>query len=86
MNELAGLERAKDFLFDPCKEGRAGSIKSNGACVSERIKRATSDCLAQSVNGAVSKQTALASNDTLSLASDGLAQRAPDRVGLFNFD
>ena len=86
MNELASLERAKDFLFYPGKEGRASSIESNGACVSKRIKGASSDCLAQSVNGTVSEQAALASNDTLSLASDGLAQRAPERVGLFNFD
>ncbi len=85
MNKLASLERAKDFLLNPGEEGWACSIESNCACVGERFFGATSDCLAQSVNADVSEQTALACNDAFSLSSDCLAERAPDRVGLFNF-
>ena len=74
MNELAGLGRTKYFLLNPGKEGRASSIESNGACISEGIKRAASNSLTERINGNISERTALASNDTLGPGGYTLAQ------------
>jgi hypothetical protein len=86
MNELTGLDRTKYFLLNPAKEGRASSIESNGACVSEGVKRATSNSLTERINGNISESTALASNDPLSPGGYTLAQWTPNRVWLFNFN